>query len=143
MFLSLSLMAASIGVSHAFAQGTPRPRRYIELTETNNAEILTNLNQLSTKKDGLRQLEDQLRLLKSSSSHKSFEDRYSLPYVAPSPNVLPNKTVKELLERKNWALTPDELGMGLKSSDDTRPGSLSDDKLDGASQVRDEIAVAS
>src|ERR1700676_1728002 len=48
-------------VSHAAAQGTQRSTRFIELSETNNAEILTNLNQLTTKKEGFRQLEDQLR----------------------------------------------------------------------------------
>jgi hypothetical protein len=131
----LCLTAIGIAVSHVQGQGNVRPRRYIELTETNNAEILTNLNQLAVKKEGLRQLDDQLRLLKSSSSHKFFENRLSAPYVAPT--TVPSKTIQELLEKhKNWALTPEELGMGLNSSDADTLKSLGDDKLDSKSSLQ-------
>jgi hypothetical protein len=111
--LGLLLVLAALGasnllVNNAIGQGKAQSRRVIELSETNSTEILTNLNQLSTKKEESRQLDEQLRLLKELTTPKSMETRFSIPYVAPT--VLPNKRIKELIERqKNWALTPEDL----------------------------------
>ena len=105
-------------VSHVRAQGKPQPRRSIELSETNTAEILTNLNQLSTKKDGFRQLDDRLKSLKGISNPNSMETRFSTPYASPTTTVLPTKTLKELLERqRNWGLTAEELGAAASPAD--------------------------
>ena len=125
-----------LGVSHAGAQGTQRPTRFIELSETNNAEILTNLNELTTKKEGFRQLEDQLRTLKGLSSRGAMEPGFNLPYVPPTVSALPNKTLKEILERRqNWALTPEELNKVNGSSESDSMSSdptllFGDDKTD-------------
>lgn len=102
--------------SHVVAQGKTQPHRSIELSETNSAEILTNLNQLSTKKDGFRQLDDQLRSLKGISSGNALNARFDVPYVAPTVSALPNKALKELLDRRrNWGLSAE--GIGATSSD--------------------------
>ena len=114
------------------AQGTPRPRRSLELSETNSAEILTNLNQLATKKDGLNQLEDQLQMLKQISARNPLEGRFSAPYVPPSSGrALPNKTIKDLLERKNnWGLTAEELGTAVSPSGSDPFAAYNEEKLD-------------
>ncbi|HLH55560.1 MAG TPA: hypothetical protein VKY92_18315 [Verrucomicrobiae bacterium] len=112
MLFSLALAWAP--VPRACAQGSQQPRRALELSETNTAEILTNLNQLTIKKDGLKELDDQLREINSFSKGKLFESRFNMPYNAP--RALPNKTIKELIDRKNnWNLSPEELGTGLSS----------------------------
>jgi hypothetical protein len=119
VWLVLGCFAANgLLVGHAYAQGKPQPRRSIELSETNSAEILTNLNQFTTKKDGFRQLDDQLRSLKGISPQNTMDGNFDLPFRPQSSTTLPNKAVKELLERKNnWGLTPDELGITTTTSD--------------------------
>jgi hypothetical protein len=109
---------SGFAVSHVCAQGNQRPRRSIELSETNSAEILTNLNQLTTKKDGFRQLDDQLRSLKGISTPNSMERRLTLPYVPPSASAVPSKALMEILERKkNWGLNPEEAGASTTASE--------------------------
>jgi hypothetical protein len=106
----LGLVASGIGESCVFAQGRIRPRRSIELSETNSPEILTNLNQITSKKEGVRQLEDQLRTLNSFSTANSLQGDFPTPYASPNA-PLPKRTLKELIERqKNWGLTAEELG---------------------------------
>src|SRR5579864_7553692 len=101
----LCLAVSGLTVRQLHAQGTQHPRRFIELSETNTAEILTNLNQLTIRKDGLRELEDQLRSLNNNfPGSKSLEGSFNAPYYAP--RTVPNKTMMELLERqKNWNLS--------------------------------------
>lgn len=102
--------------SHVQAQGTQRPHRDIQLSETNSAEILTNLNGLNTKKEGTSQLEDQLENINKQLSNKNLDQGFSLPYLPPT--VVPAKTLKELLDRqKNWGMTPEELGSAFGSSE--------------------------
>ncbi len=102
--------------SHVVAQGKAQPHRSIELSETNSAEVLTNLNQLSTKKDGFKQLDDQLRSLKGILSGNSMDRTFDVPYVSPAVSTLPNKALKELLDkRRNWGLSVE--GSGATSSD--------------------------
>src|SRR5690242_17003973 len=97
-----------LGIHGAYGQGQAQPHRSIELTETNSAEILTNLNLLTNKKEGSRQLEDQLRSLKSLTS-PSMDEGFSIPYAAPAR---PTKRAKEMMERKqNWAMTPEEINL--------------------------------
>jgi hypothetical protein len=132
----LCLAVTGLQVNCAYGQGSQRPHRFIELSETNTAEILTNLNQLTTKKDGFKPLEDQLRSLKSLSGRKSLEERFNAPYIAPRTTI-PNKTIKELLERqKNWDLSPEELGTGLSSSDADVLSVFGDGKNDKKSSLQ-------
>jgi len=131
--LSLALVgfaASNLLVTSALAQGKPQTRRSIELSETNSAEILTNLNQLTIKKDEFRQLDDRLRMLKDLSAPKSMEQRFAVPYATPS--AVPNKKMRELLERqKNWALAPEDLNLSTSSSDSDVSAFEGTDKLGG------------
>jgi len=113
----LCFTAAAL-VAHAPAQGIPRPRRSLEITETNSAEILTNLSRLTTKKEGINELDERLRALKKSSPDAGF-DAWSIPYVAPPGGTLPNKAaLRELLQRQmNWGLSPEELGNTRDNAD--------------------------
>lgn len=111
----------------AHAQGKAQVRRSIELSETNSAQILTNLNLLTNRKETARPLDEQLRSLKGLSSGDTFEDRFSLPY-APPP-MLTNKKLKELLERKrNWALTPKEIDLATGNSESDALSGFEQDK---------------
>lgn len=132
LWMVLALFAiCGPAVSHVHAQGKPQPRRAIELSETNSAEILTNLNQLTTKKDGFRQLDEQLKSLKGISPGNSMESRFTAPYVSPTTPVLPRKAIKELLDRKkNWGLTPEQLGAVSSTSDSDSISVFGEDKSD-------------
>jgi hypothetical protein len=74
---ALCLAAAALA-SHAQAQGVARPRRSLEITETNSAEILTNLNRLTTKKEGINELDERLRALKKASPDGDLMAGHSL-----------------------------------------------------------------
>src|SRR5580765_5975541 len=122
--------AAAALVSHAQAQGVPRPRRSLEITETNSAEILTNLNRLTTKKEGVNELDERLRALKNSSPAGAF-DTWSMPYVPPA-GALPNKAaLKELLQRQmNWGLPAEDLGNTSVNHDSENFSIYGDNKAD-------------
>src|SRR5262245_13912868 len=110
--------AATACMSDLYAQGTSRPRRSLELTETNSAEILTNLDLLNTKKEGITELDERLRALKRVSPDAPFEANWYAPYVAPSGSGLPKKALKELLERQvNWGLSLEEIGVVSANSE--------------------------
>ena len=146
--LLICLGVSGLPVSRTFGQGNQRPRRFIELSETNSAEVLTNLNQLTTRKEGLKELDDQLRSFNQLSGKKSFEERFSLPYVSANVPVVPTKTLKELLDRrKDWGLTPDELAPGLSAPDTDmlsvfggdKVGDKTDDKTSSLQQFYDAL----
>ena len=123
--------ANGLFVGHAYAQGKPQPRRSIELSETNSAEILTNLNQFTTKKDGFRQLDDQLRSLKGISPGNTMDGNFDAPYRPQPAPALSNKAVKDLLERqRNWGLTPEELGITTTTSDADTLSTFGEGKTD-------------
>jgi hypothetical protein len=97
----------------ARGQGDSRPRRAIELTETNNAEVLNRLNHLTEKKDGLKELPSEWNKAFGSLSleNRATDGGGVAPqYTPPRPPPISNKRMKDLLERKrNWTLTPDDL----------------------------------
>jgi hypothetical protein len=126
----LLIAASGLTVSHVQAQGSQRPRRHIELSETNSAEILTNLDLLTTSKEGAKPLEDQLKLLREASPGSSLE-RFNAPYMSPTMSRLPNKAIKDLLDqRRNWSFTPEELNAVMSSSDSDALSTFTDDKQD-------------
>jgi hypothetical protein len=131
--LSLVLVwfaATSAMVDSALAQGKPSSGRWMGLSETNSAEILTNLNRLSTKKDEFKQLDEQLRMLKGISIPKSMEQQFSVPYVPQT--TVPNKRMKELMERqKNW-LTPEDMSFSTSKSDSDISSFEGTDKVGGS-----------
>src|SRR5258708_36223814 len=104
------LAASDLLVSHVQAQGRPQHRRSIELSETNSAEILTNLTQLSTKKDGFKELNEQLRSAAGISSLNPMDGNISVPYIPQNAPMLPRKTIKEVLDRqKSWTLNLEDV----------------------------------
>jgi hypothetical protein len=124
-------MVSGLAVVHVDAQGTQRPRREIELSETNSAQILTNLNELTTRKEEFKTLDEQLKMLRGNSAESSLEERFSVPYVSPNMSLLPKKTMKELLERRNtWNLSPEELGIASGATDLDSSSNSKDDKID-------------
>ena len=123
------LAASDLLVTHVQAQGKPQHRRSIELSETNSAEILTNLTQLSTKKDGFKELNEQLRSAAGISSLNSMDGNFSVPYVSPHVPVVPRKALKELLDRqKNWTLNVEDLNTGTSDPSSDILSSYGEDK---------------
>jgi hypothetical protein len=101
---SLFLPAAAVTLSGLLVSAAPPPAkppgRSIELSDAPSSEVVTNLNQLITKKDGLRQLEDDLSRPFQTFSPKSSLDPMIAPPVQASRPVIPSKRVKDLLDRK-------------------------------------------
>ena len=126
-FVLLAWVASTyLSLNLACAQPKPQPRRSIELSETNSAEILTNLNQLNSTKEGLTPLEEQLRTLKALMPAQTMED-FSMPYTPPRAGS--SKRLKEFLDRqKNWALTPEALSLSSTLQDSETFGNADDKK---------------
>jgi hypothetical protein len=86
--------------------------RRIEFSSPRSDEVTTNLNQLRSKKDGLKQLEEDLyRPLQGFSPKSSLDGVVApMPYRPAAP-VIQSKRVKDLLERrKNWIfMRPEDL----------------------------------
>jgi hypothetical protein len=106
--LLLSLAAVLLG--SPFATGAPPelvPKsREIELSGPSSSEAATNLNLLTPKREGLRNLEnDLIKPFQSFAPQGSLDGISVPPAQAPTRSVVPNKRIKELLDRKkNWAL---------------------------------------
>lgn len=95
------------------AQAAGRQRgRTIQFTPSRSDEVLTNLHQLTNKKDSLKRLEEDLNApLQNFAPKSSLEGVVAPPPRSPAPSAVQSKRAKELLERrKNWVfMTPDEL----------------------------------
>ena len=109
---ALAVLAwGGLSLCTAHAGGKERGRA-IQFSEPKSDELTTNLHQLSSRKDSLKQLEEDL-----SKSLQPFSSRGSLDAVAeppprqPSGPVVPSKRAKELLERrKNYIfMNPEDL----------------------------------
>ena len=101
-------------VCSAQAGGKERGRP-IEFSEPRSDEVTTNLHQLTSKKDGLRQLEEDLyKPLQSFTPKSSLEGVVAPPPRPPAAPVIQSKRAKELLERrKNWVfMSPEDLLAG-------------------------------
>lgn len=101
LLVAVSVVAA--GHARAADRG---PGRSIEFSDPRSSDVITNLHQWSSRKDGLRQLEEDLdRPLRGLAPRSSLEG-----VIAPPPPQQPvepaiaNKRVRELIERqKYWA----------------------------------------
>ena len=135
-FLLPALACCSLLEGHALAQGTHQPKRILGLSETNSAEILTNLNSLTTKPEGANQLDDPFGTLKSLSGRRSMEDGLSMPYIPRASAPVPSKALKDLMDRKkNWGLSSEELGAaGITTESD--PFSSYDDQKQEKSSLQ-------
>jgi hypothetical protein len=104
------------GVWVCTAQGGGKERgRAIEFSAPKSDEVTTNLHQLTSKKDSLKQLEEDLYKSVQTFAPKSSLDGVAAPPArTPTGPVILSKRVKELLERrKNWAfVNPKDLMSG-------------------------------
>jgi hypothetical protein len=111
--LTLAGLAAVGAWSWTVQAGSKEPGRSIQFSEARSNDVTTNLHQLTSKKDSLKQLEDDL-----NKSFRTFSGASSLDGVAPPPPdppstapVIPSKRLKERLERRKnlFLLTPEDL----------------------------------
>jgi len=109
------LVAGATAILVNGSQGADTGRgRLIEFSEPRSAETITNLNQLTTKKDTLKQLEaDLYRPFQTFTPKTSLDGFYDPP--RPQPRVRPlSKEAKEKLERqRDWIFVdPDDASAG-------------------------------
>ncbi len=104
--LCLGVVAPQMARAADPQPSTPESR---EAVRERNSEVLTNLSNLSTRKDFLREMEDELNRSFRNFTPNSL-DGIAAPRLRAAP-VVPNPKVKELLDkRKNWTLsTPEEI----------------------------------
>jgi hypothetical protein len=105
------LAVSGLLVCNAHAGGKGRGRS-IEFSVPRSDEVTTNLHQLTSKKDGLKQLEEDLyQPLQSFGPSSSLEGVAAPPPRAPAAPAVQSKRVKELLERrKNWIfMSPEDI----------------------------------
>ena len=98
--------------AHAGGKEHGRP---IEFSEPKSDEVTTNLHQLTSKKDGLKQLEEDLyKPLQMFAPKSSLDGVVAPPVRPPAGSVIQSKRAKELLERrKNWIfMTPEDMLAG-------------------------------
>ena len=89
-----------------FARRGPATRPLDRVLDPRSSEVITNLYLLNTRKDGLKQLEEDLdRPLRGFVPRSSLEGVLAPPPAPQSAEpVMPSKRVRELLERqKYWA----------------------------------------
>jgi hypothetical protein len=107
-----ALFLGGLLVCSVQAAGRPRGRAINEFLVPRSDEVTTNLNQLTSKKDGLKQLEEDLYSpLQSFAPKSSLDGVVARPPRPPAGPVIQNKRVKELLDRrKDWVfMTPEDL----------------------------------
>jgi hypothetical protein len=114
-----ALVLSGVLVGNAQSGGKERGRP-IEFSLPKSDEVTTNLHELTSKKDSLKQLEEDLYKPLETFSPKSSLDGVVIPppRTASAPPIQ-SKRVKELLERrKNWVfMNPEDL-IGAPSADD-------------------------
>ena len=95
--------------------GEKQRGRSIEFSQSKSDEVTTNLHQLTSKKDSLKQLEEDLYApLQMFAPKSSLEGVVAPPVRPPATSAIQSKRAKELLERrKNWIfMTPEDLLAG-------------------------------
>src|SRR5258708_1605842 len=107
LILGASLLFEYPGMAQERQRGRP-----IEFSDRKSNEVTTNLNQMGSRRDGLRQLEDDLgKPFQTLSPRSSLDGIFTPPIRQPSAPNVPSKRAKELMERqKNWIfMTPEDL----------------------------------
>lgn len=90
--------------------GSRQGGKNIEFSDPKSGDLTTNLYQLRSKKDSLKQWEEDLSKSMGTGANAAVPDE--LPPMAPSARpVVPNKRLKELMERRKFEflLTPEDL----------------------------------
>ena len=93
-------------------QGGRAPGRRIEFSAPRSGQVTTNLQQLMSKPDGLKQLEDDsYKALQPLAPQSSLDGVVALPTRPAANPAIQSKRVKEMLERrKNWVfMLPEDL----------------------------------
>src|SRR5215467_11368369 len=118
----IGLMLAALAISSTLGQEKKRGRS-IQFSDAKSNDDGTSTNQVTSKKDGLRQLEQELLQPFQNLAPKSSLDGVMPPVQRPRPGsqqAVPSKRQKEMRERmKNWifmlpedqisGLTPEEI----------------------------------
>jgi hypothetical protein len=109
------LVMAAVVACSAQSPGKQRVRP-IEFSPARSDEVTTNLHQLTSRKDGLKQLEEDLYApLQHFTPHSSLDGVMAPPPPrSPAQSAVQSKRVKDLLERRNnWVfMTPEDLLAG-------------------------------
>jgi hypothetical protein len=106
-----TLVLSGVVVVSAQSGGTGRGRP-IEFSVPRGGEVTTNLQQLTSKPDDLRQLEEGFsKPMQPFTPQGSLDGVVAPPTRPPASATIQSKRVKELLERrKNWVfMTPEDL----------------------------------
>lgn len=104
-----ALCCVMVGSAQAAGRGRGKS---IEFSEPKSDEVTTNLHQLNSKKDSLKQLEEDLyRSIRTFSGGSSLDGVPAPPVRPPAGPVIPSKRARELLDRhKNaYLMTPEDL----------------------------------
>ena len=112
VWLATATMILSGLVAGNAQTGSKERGRPIEFSLPKSDEVTTNLQQLTSKKDSLKQLEEDLyKPLQSFRPESSLDGVVLPPPRTASATPIPSKRVKELLERrKNWVfMNPEDL----------------------------------
>src|SRR6267154_1499457 len=110
--LAVFMIGASLFFLHNVQAGEKQRGRSIEFSDRKSSEVTTNLNQMGSKRDGLRHLEDDLgKPFQTLNPRSSLDGIFTPPMHQPSAPNIPSKRAKELMERqKNWIfMTPEDL----------------------------------
>ena len=110
----VALALASPLVCYGQSGGRQRSRP-IEFSAPRGETVTTNLHELTSPKDGLKQLEEDLYApLQSFAPRSSLEGVVAPPPRPAPPSAIQSKRIKELLERrKNWVfMKPEDLLSG-------------------------------
>jgi hypothetical protein len=111
-FGAAALSASALLISSAQGADRSRGRRINEFPVPASSEVTTNLQQLTSKKDGLKQLEEDLyKPLQAFAPKSSLDGVVARPPRPSAAPVIQNKHLKDLLERrKDWVfMTPEDL----------------------------------
>src|SRR5436190_22056285 len=115
-----TLFAAAAALAVVQTQAAEQRRgRSIEFSEPLSAESITNIDQLTLKKNGLRQLEEDLYKPFQTFSPKTSLDGFLDPPRQRRSSTVQNKKAKEQLDRqRNWVFAdPDDDASGLSAEE--------------------------
>jgi len=104
--------ALAVGLACIVQAGSRQYGRPIEFSKPKSTEVMTNLQELATKNDPLKHLEEDLyKPLQSIAPKGSLEGVVAPRRRARAPSPLQSKRAKELLERRrDWVfMTPEDL----------------------------------
>src|SRR5258708_9222455 len=106
------MIGGSILLAYEAKAGEKQRGRSIEFSDRKSDEVTTNLNQMGSRKDGLRQLEDDLgKPFQTFNPRSSLDGVFNIPMRQPNAPAIQSKRAKELIEKQNnWIfMSPEDL----------------------------------